>query len=477
MGWLGGDSNVPRGPWERGGAAGAPLLPQRGRWCCARCRASLSPELPPSLSPPAPSPFFAPRSPPDKGSAFAGGFPHARCFLQQVFLLMFLGELEKVEHLHSPWAGGCSRQLHPGREQPGSAVESGDPRQRRGHGHTEGQGSHKHQQCRVGSPELRGSPSMTKVSLCRTRRAALSRHDAQCLHLCPGKAFSGKGCEAAPWQPLLPAQNSPPVTSPFSAPGDPFSSPARHRAPCRAPRRPAAATHLSSVGGAEPSLPTAVQPGGHCGPVPCAGTVPCRAGGAGSGAGAGLLPLSQQLHFPSLACRMGCVKSKEAGIQEKMIKTDLDPGPGFQQGHYVKDPTATNRRVSGSRRVSRGRRAEPSRGAQPLSSPELPARSAGLAAGAGSARAPGWGAWPRDGSPVHAGAKHRANLMGVKELWKKGEKNEGVARGQRCWCWAGWCVGWCWRCPSGALLPLPLLLGAGAAVGPRPPWGTSLCHP
>ncbi|NXS55314.1 HCK kinase, partial [Brachypteracias leptosomus] len=43
---------------------------------------------------------------------------------------------------------------------------------------------------------------------------------------------------------------------------------------------------------------------------------------------------------------MGCVKSKEAGVQEKMIKADLDPGPSPQQGHYVKDPTATNRRVS-----------------------------------------------------------------------------------------------------------------------------------
>ncbi|NXN44524.1 HCK kinase, partial [Rhinoptilus africanus] len=43
---------------------------------------------------------------------------------------------------------------------------------------------------------------------------------------------------------------------------------------------------------------------------------------------------------------MGCVKSKEAGIQDKIIKTDPDPGPTCQQGHYVKDPTATNRRVS-----------------------------------------------------------------------------------------------------------------------------------
>ncbi|RLV98845.1 hypothetical protein DV515_00010455 [Chloebia gouldiae] len=43
---------------------------------------------------------------------------------------------------------------------------------------------------------------------------------------------------------------------------------------------------------------------------------------------------------------MGCVKSKEAGVQEKMIKTDPDPdpGPSIQQGHYVRDPTATNKR-------------------------------------------------------------------------------------------------------------------------------------
>ncbi|NWR21348.1 HCK kinase, partial [Emberiza fucata] len=45
---------------------------------------------------------------------------------------------------------------------------------------------------------------------------------------------------------------------------------------------------------------------------------------------------------------MGCVKSKEAGGQEKMIKTDPDPvpGPTNQQGHYVRDPTATNKTVS-----------------------------------------------------------------------------------------------------------------------------------
>lgn len=84
------------------------------------------------------------------------------------------------------------------------------------------------------------------------------------------------------------------------------------------------------------------------------------------------------------------MKSKEAGVQEKMIKTD--PGPSLQQGHYVQDPTATNRKVSGSRRLRRGHGAEPSRGAQPLSSPELPALRAGLAAGAGSGRAPGQGA-------------------------------------------------------------------------------------
>uniref|UniRef100_A0A8C3QTN4 Tyrosine-protein kinase n=1 Tax=Cyanoderma ruficeps TaxID=181631 RepID=A0A8C3QTN4_9PASS len=44
---------------------------------------------------------------------------------------------------------------------------------------------------------------------------------------------------------------------------------------------------------------------------------------------------------------MGCVRSKEAGVQEKTIKTDPDPDPGptIQQGHYVRDPTATNKRV------------------------------------------------------------------------------------------------------------------------------------
>uniref|UniRef100_A0A8C4TPM2 Tyrosine-protein kinase n=1 Tax=Falco tinnunculus TaxID=100819 RepID=A0A8C4TPM2_FALTI len=43
---------------------------------------------------------------------------------------------------------------------------------------------------------------------------------------------------------------------------------------------------------------------------------------------------------------MGCVKSKEADVQEKMIKTDPDPdpGPSFQQGHYVRDPTAPTSR-------------------------------------------------------------------------------------------------------------------------------------
>ncbi|NXT84559.1 HCK kinase, partial [Zapornia atra] len=41
---------------------------------------------------------------------------------------------------------------------------------------------------------------------------------------------------------------------------------------------------------------------------------------------------------------MGCVKSKEAAVQEKVIKTN--PGPSLQQGHYVRDPTATNKRVS-----------------------------------------------------------------------------------------------------------------------------------
>ncbi|XP_017678324.1 PREDICTED: tyrosine-protein kinase HCK isoform X1 [Lepidothrix coronata] len=43
---------------------------------------------------------------------------------------------------------------------------------------------------------------------------------------------------------------------------------------------------------------------------------------------------------------MGCVRSKAADVQEKTIKTDPDPDPdpGIQQGHYVRDPTAANRR-------------------------------------------------------------------------------------------------------------------------------------
>ncbi|XP_065502079.1 tyrosine-protein kinase HCK isoform X2 [Caloenas nicobarica] len=39
---------------------------------------------------------------------------------------------------------------------------------------------------------------------------------------------------------------------------------------------------------------------------------------------------------------MGCVKSKEAGVQDKMTK--VDPGSSSQQGHYVRDPTAANTR-------------------------------------------------------------------------------------------------------------------------------------
>ncbi|KAM6112887.1 tyrosine-protein kinase HCK [Pterocles gutturalis] len=39
---------------------------------------------------------------------------------------------------------------------------------------------------------------------------------------------------------------------------------------------------------------------------------------------------------------MGCVKSKEAAIKEKMLKAD--PDPSLQQGHYVRDPTATSGR-------------------------------------------------------------------------------------------------------------------------------------
>lgn len=44
---------------------------------------------------------------------------------------------------------------------------------------------------------------------------------------------------------------------------------------------------------------------------------------------------------------MGCVRSKEADIQDKVIKTDLEPG--LQLGRYVRDPTADNKQVSGSR--------------------------------------------------------------------------------------------------------------------------------
>ncbi|NWR56896.1 HCK kinase, partial [Bucorvus abyssinicus] len=57
---------------------------------------------------------------------------------------------------------------------------------------------------------------------------------------------------------------------------------------------------------------------------------------------------------------MGCVKSKEAAVQE-VIKTDLDPGPSLQQGHYVRDPTATNRKQGGPGTV-------PARGGCPGSS-------------------------------------------------------------------------------------------------------------
>ncbi|NWX95058.1 HCK kinase, partial [Nothoprocta ornata] len=37
---------------------------------------------------------------------------------------------------------------------------------------------------------------------------------------------------------------------------------------------------------------------------------------------------------------MGCAKSKKAALQEKEI--EADPGPGVQQGHYVKDPTSAS---------------------------------------------------------------------------------------------------------------------------------------
>lgn len=72
----------------------------------------LSSELPPSLSPLACSPFSSPRSPPNKRSAFAGGFPCTLCFLQHFFLLMFLGDLEKAEYLHLLLEVGLERGFH-----------------------------------------------------------------------------------------------------------------------------------------------------------------------------------------------------------------------------------------------------------------------------------------------------------------------------------------------------------------------------
>lgn len=45
------------------------------------------------------------------------------------------------------------------------------------------------------------------------------------------------------------------------------------------------------------------------------------------------------------------MRSKEADIQDKVIKTDLEPG--LQLGRYVRDPTADNK-VSGSRRAPTG---------------------------------------------------------------------------------------------------------------------------
>ncbi|NXG38192.1 HCK kinase, partial [Dromaius novaehollandiae] len=59
---------------------------------------------------------------------------------------------------------------------------------------------------------------------------------------------------------------------------------------------------------------------------------------------------------------MGCVKSKAAGVQEK--GAEADPGPALQQGHYVRDPTAASKPVSGA----------PGRGRAPL---ELPGQRGG----------------------------------------------------------------------------------------------------
>lgn len=84
MGWLGGDGDVPQRPSERGGAAGARLLPQGGRRCCAHRGASLSPELPPLLSPPAPSPFSVAEVSRGQGKCLCGGIP-----LRSLLLRMF----------------------------------------------------------------------------------------------------------------------------------------------------------------------------------------------------------------------------------------------------------------------------------------------------------------------------------------------------------------------------------------------------
>lgn len=67
--------------------------------------------------------------------------------------------------------------------------------------------------------------------------------------------------------------------------------------------------------------------------------------------------------------------------------------------------------------------------------------------------------WGRDLAMGWELRPYRVDLMGIQELWRKGEKKEGIGRG--CWCWVGCHVRWCWCCSLGALL-----LGAAGAKTP-----------
>lgn len=98
-----------------GSCGGGSDVPQE--LCCAH--RGLSPELPPSLSPPAPSPFSVLRSPWPR-EVHLQGVSHSCCFLKLFFPPELFGELEKVEHL-SLLRTSCLGQLPPSREQ-GSTV-------------------------------------------------------------------------------------------------------------------------------------------------------------------------------------------------------------------------------------------------------------------------------------------------------------------------------------------------------------------